>query len=134
MAAAELAFGVFFVAGAHGGFFGFDFRACCGFRFGGGCGCCRHRGWRWSFWSCVSHSICSRASEIATATANSKDLTQRTQSKTGEHRETGASLRFSFPLFTTLPLHPFIPCFAVTSNSVAAEDYSAGAVLFGHRC
>src|SRR5271155_2150574 len=48
--AAEFAFGVFFVAGAHGGFLGFDFRACRRFRFG----CGRGRGWCcglcWWYW------------------------------------------------------------------------------------
>src|SRR5580693_9036384 len=101
MAAAELAFGVFFVAGSHGGFFRFDFRACGGFRFGcwrgGGCGCCCRScwsgWWRWSFWSCVGHSIRSCVYEFATSKAESKDSTQRTQSKTGEHRDTGTALR-----------------------------------------
>src|SRR5271156_1631559 len=108
MAAAELAFGVFFVAGAHGGLFRFDFRACRGFRFG--ClrcscrWCCRRRwrrggwrGWGWGLWGWGG------ALEIL-------------------------ELRQSFESLLV------IPYLNATSNSVAAEYFSAGAAFLRHRC
>src|SRR5580704_6088069 len=147
MAAAELAFGVFFVAGAHGGSLGFELRACGGFWFGRGCGrlrsCCRggRARYRWSCWwsswfwryrSRVSHSIRSCVADIASATTKSKDLTER---KAGGHRENRTALRSFFsaisstssPSFTSL-----LPCFNAPSDSVAAKDYAAGSVLLCH--